>query len=233
MTSPVDAATERLLDTADRLPDAGWTAPSECAGWSRAHVLAHVALNAEGLAGAVRGVVGGPATPMYRSDEARDADIAELAAEPPDVVRARLRSAAALFAEAVTGLTSVAERATFERTPGGRVMPAAAVPLLRLREVEIHHADLLAGYTSADWPEETVVTFLDAEAGRPPGQRLVARATDLGRDWRLGDPGSDDPVVSGPGHALAWWLTGRRVPVGAGGAVLSCSTGPLPTMEGR
>ena len=34
---------------------------------------------------------------------------------------------------------------TFERTPGGRVIRYAAIPGMRLREVEIHHVDLDAG----------------------------------------------------------------------------------------
>ena len=59
----------------DRLRDDEWPGQTECAGWSRAHVLAHLALNAEGLAGAVRGLRDGQPTPMYPSQTARDADI--------------------------------------------------------------------------------------------------------------------------------------------------------------
>ncbi len=228
VTALIPAATERLVTTVDRLADDDWAAPSACVGWSRAHVVAHVALNAEGLGGAVRGLLEGRPTPMYSSDDDRDADIAALGAAPPGEIRERLRSAAALFDDAVSRVGSLPDGATFDRTPGGIVMPAAAVPTLRLREVEIHHADLQAGYGHADWPSETVVAFLDRDAGRHDGAGFVAHATDLGRDWTFGSPGADAPVVSGPASALAWWVTGRDP-----GAVLSSSTGTLPTQEGR
>ena len=74
MEDPTDlaAATRRLIRTADGLADADYGAPTECTGWTRAHVLAHLALNAEGLAGALRGIVEGRPTPMYASQERRD-----------------------------------------------------------------------------------------------------------------------------------------------------------------
>lgn len=228
MTDPIHAATERLLTTVDALADDDWGSPSVCDGWTRAHVVAHVALNAEGLAGAVRGLLDGSPTTMYASNEARAADIAALGAAPPAEIRERLRTSAALFADTVAGLGALPDDAIFERTPGGIVMRAALVPTLRLREVEIHHADLDAGYGYADWPPENVVQFLDRDAGRHEGDGFVARATDLGRDWTFGSPADDAPVVSGPAAALAWWVTGRDP-----GAVLSSSTGTLPTLEGQ
>src|SRR5256885_1453499 len=46
----VDRATSRLLATA-AAPDGDPTAPSLLPGWSRGHVLSHVARNADGLEG--------------------------------------------------------------------------------------------------------------------------------------------------------------------------------------
>ncbi len=224
----IEAATDRLLATAGRLRDDEWPAPTECAGWGRAHVLAHLALNAEGLAGAVRGLLEGRPTQMYASDTARDADIETLAAQPASTIRDRLRASAETFAEAVAGVPGLAPDATFERTPGGRTMLARGVPFLRLREVEIHHADLRAGYTHADWPQETAVRIFEHDAERYDGPPLTADATDLGRTYALGSPGDDDPVVSGPVSALAWWLTGRDP-----GDLLTSTTGAEPEMEGR
>jgi maleylpyruvate isomerase len=230
----ISAATERLLLTVDALADDAWQAPSVCVGWSRAQVIAHVALNAEALGGAVRGLLDGNPTTMYPSLEKRAADIDALGAAPPSEIRERLRTSAALFADAVAGLGSLPEDATFERTPGGIVMPAAGVPALRLREVEIHHADLDAGYGYADWPASTAVNLLDRDAGGHDGAGFVAHATDLDRDWAFGSPDGGAPVVvSGPAAALAWWATGRPLPSRGAGVVLSSSTGTLPTMEGR
>ena len=228
MNPHVQSATERLLDTVDRLPDDAWAAPSHCAGWSRAHVIAHVALNAEGLAGALRGIAEGRPTTMYASNESRDADIAALAVEAPDAIRARLRSAAAAFDEALAATGTLDRGTTFERTPGGQVMRAHVVPFLRLREVEIHHADLDAGYTAADWPADTASAFIGADARRYEGPGFHVVATDQPASWEFGSPGSDAPTVSGPLGALAWWATGRDP-----GPVVSSTHGALPTMEGR
>lgn len=222
----MEAATTRLLSTVDALADDAWAAPSHCAGWSRAHVLAHLALNAEALAGVLRGIAEGRPRTMYTSNDARDRDIEELAGEPPSIIRDRLRSSAAAFGSALAAAGPIPAGSTFERTPGGRVMPADAVPMLRLREVEIHHADLDAGYGWADWPLETARSFLDRDVHLYRGPGLALEASDDRGRWTTGDDGPDRVVVSGPIGALAWWSTGRDP-----GAVLSSSSGNLPTME--
>ncbi len=225
----ITAATARLLATVDRLRDEDWPRPTECAGWSRAHVVAHLALNAEALAGVVRGLADGEPTVMYPSDTVRDADIETLAMRPATDIRDRLRVSADDLTEALSSLARVAPDATFERTPGGQLMEAHAVPRLRLREVEIHHADLRAGYGHLDWPRDTVEAFLEHDAGRYDGPPVSAYADDLDRTFPLGAAtDADVPVVSGPASALAWWLTGRDP-----GDLLTSTTGDLPGMEGR
>lgn len=228
LTPSITDATARLVTTVERLRDDDWPAPTECRGWSRAHVIAHVALNAEGLAGAVRGCLDQRPTLMYASDTVRDADIETLAAQRPDTIRERLVTSAAALAEVLVDLPALPAEATFERTPGGRQVIAHGVPLMRLREVEIHHADLRAGYTHADWPQETALRFLEHDAGRHDGPPLTAYASDVDRRVSFGTPTDDDPVVSGPASALAWWATGRDP-----GDLLTSSTGTVPTMEGR
>ena len=213
MTSPADplnAATQRLIDDVESLSDEDWAAPSTLPGWSRGHVIAHLVLNAEGLAGAVLGVIEGRPRPMYVSDEARDADIADLAAthRAPlwrrfEVASARLDEAFSVLAEAPA---EVAE-SLMDRTPGGRRFAAGAAPGMRLREIEIHHVDLGVGYSPADWPVPFVRELLGYGFSRPvPGVDALLVASDL--DWRH-QPGTGGPTVTGPAHGLAWWLTGR------------------------
>ncbi|MCR1782955.1 maleylpyruvate isomerase family mycothiol-dependent enzyme [Nocardioides carbamazepini] len=227
MTS-LTAATERLLTTARSLTDDDWAAPSLCAGWSRAHVLAHLALNAEGLAGVLRGIRDGRPTTMYASDGARDGDIDVLAAEPPAVVIERLVAGSAALADVAGVSAGLAPGTTFERTPGGQLMPADGVPALRLREVEIHHADLDAGYSASDWPPATAIAFVGNDAARYDGPGFHVVATDEPARWAFGSPAANAPTVSGPLGALAWWATGREP-----AAVLSSTTGTLPSLEGR
>lgn len=220
----IEAATERLLATVDALDDDALRAPSVLPDWSRAHVVAHLVLNAEGLAAALTGLTDRLPTPIYASNTARDAAIDALVADGPRAVRGRLRPALAAFADAVRRVPAEAWSGTVDRLRGGPTLPATETLAMRHREVEIHHADLDAGYGCGDWPEAFVVDVLDAvtvdQAGAGP---FTATATDLGRDWQVGGDGG--PEVTGSGGAIGWWLVGR-----GGGNGLSCDAGALPDL---
>ncbi|MGZ4455127.1 MAG: maleylpyruvate isomerase family mycothiol-dependent enzyme [Nocardioides sp.] len=223
-TEMLAEATGRLVRSVDALPDEGWAGPSLLPGWTRAHTLAHLTLNAEGLAGALRGVVAGDPVPMYASQEARDADIDELAQEPPEVLRTRFLGATTELADALAAVPDDTRDAEFERVPGGRRVQAGHVAGMRLHEVEIHHVDLAAGPTQADWSPAYCTVLLDRfAAAQGPSRPFHAHATDLGRTWPVGDPGPEAPTVSGTGADLGWWLTGR-----GDGAGLTCDAGSLP-----
>jgi maleylpyruvate isomerase len=219
MADPLDLpeATRRLVRTADALTDEQYAEPSGLPDWNRAHVLAHLALNAEALAGALTGIVEGTPVPMYRSQGARDRDIADLAAHDPGVIRGRLLGGCTDLADAIAAVPEDESDTKIDRVPGGRVFTAAAVPWMRLREVEIHHVDLAAGYDRAAWSPEFAAHVLDSMLTHDGAEApFTARATDLGREWAYGEGG---PVVSGTAADLAWWLTGR----GAGGGLTSDS----------
>lgn len=224
MADPLDLteATRRLVRTVDGLDDGAYAEPSGLPGWTRAHVLAHLALNAEGLAGALVGVAGGEPTTMYASDEARDGDIDELAKQEPAVVRDRLLAACTAFADAVAAMPEDAWAGELERTPGGRRFPTALAPTMRLREVEIHHVDLDAGYTRADWSPDFSAALLDAAVERPGQPAFVAAPTDLDRRWEVGAGG---PTVTGTVADLGWWVTGRGTGIG-----LTSDSDAVPTI---
>src|SRR5690349_5101281 len=78
----VDRATARLLATARKLADADSAAPSLLPGWTRGHVLAHLALNADACVNLLTTARTGVDTPMYASDEQREADIVAAAGRP-------------------------------------------------------------------------------------------------------------------------------------------------------
>ena len=77
----VDAATSRLLRTAASFDTADLAAASLLPGWTRGHVLAHLARNADGFVNLLTAARTGEALPMYASLEARTADI-EAGVEP-------------------------------------------------------------------------------------------------------------------------------------------------------
>ena len=223
---PLAEASQRLIRTVDRLEDAVWAEPSGLPGWTRSHVVAHLVLNAEGLAGALGGIVQGTPLPMYASQEARDRDIEDLAREAPEVLRTRLLGATTDLADALAAVPEDAWQTSVERVPGGRTFRAASVPGMRLREVEIHHADLDAGYTRADWAPEFAAALIDSMARREVAESsFTVHATDLDRSWTFGPAAG--PTVTGRSVELAWWLTGRGA-----GEELTSDDGGLPGIEG-
>ncbi|MFN8196259.1 MAG: maleylpyruvate isomerase family mycothiol-dependent enzyme [Nocardioidaceae bacterium] len=231
MSEPIDEqlehlheATQRLVRGVDALPDAAYAEPSLLPGWSRSHVVAHLALNAEGLTGVLEGVRHGEGVPMYASSEARGRDIEALAAAAPGVVRDRLLAATTTFADAAHGVPDDAWSTRFERTPGGPSFSAAAAVGMRWREVEIHHVDLGASYDRGQWTVPFRVHVIERMGARlSDGTALTVHATDLERSWSFGDGG---PTVSGSAADLAWWLTGR-----GDGDGLTSDGGVLPGIE--
>ncbi len=205
-------ANHRLVRTVDRLTAEQLAEASLLPGWSRAHVVAHLALNAEGLERALRGLAGRPGTTMYDSDESRDTDIADLADAPASELRARLLAATECFDRAVESMPVTQWTSRIERTPGGQTFTARMVPSMRLREVEIHHVDLDAGYSCTDWPAEFAALVLETLTHRSYPEPFRVLARDLAQTWDYGAVAATTAVnsnVSGESHQLAWWLTGR------------------------
>lgn len=170
--------TDLLLVTARTLDDA--TSPSLCVGWSRGHVLTHVARNADGMTALVRAAVDGTGETMYASTEARDADIDAGATRPLDDLVADVEHSAAALASALPRLGGEHHGIRLERTPGVHLMHAARIPFLRLREVVYHHVDLDAGFTFADVEPWLVMMFFADEGARlDDHERHRALAGDL------------------------------------------------------
>ena len=220
----VDGQTAALLRTARTLDDG--RASSLCAGWTRGHVLTHLARNADGLGALVRSAVDGTGETMYTSPEARDDDIdagaGRSAAELVDDVE---RTARAL-AEQLPRLGPEQAELRLERTPGLFVVKGKNIPFMRLREVVFHHVDLLAGFGFGDVDPEVQRLLVSEEVRRlraaDPPPDLTLRTPD-GDEWTVG---AGTASVSGDRGALLGWL-GRGLTAGVAGD-------PLPRLpEGR
>ncbi len=205
-------ATGRLLATAARLTDEDLRAPSLLPGWTRGHVLTHVARNADSYVNLLSWACTGVRTPQYASARAREADIEAGAARPAAEQLADLRDSAGRFAAAVRRMPAAAWTALVSgMNPPDH--PAWYVPIRRLREVEVHHADLGAGYGWADWPETYVrrelhdtMLWLGSES---PAGEVVAREPGTGEVVRTWTGLGDGPVVEGTPRELLAWLAGR------------------------
>ncbi|CBG73949.1 conserved hypothetical protein [Streptomyces scabiei 87.22] len=215
----VREATDRLLTAAARLDNAAVTEASRLPGWTRGHVLAHLARNADALVNVFEG------RPMYASAEARDADIERDAPRPLKEQLADVRDSADRFEDAA------ALPADWTRTVelrNGVTDSAARVPFRRWIEVEIHHVDLGIGYELEDLPpeftEREIGFLVDRFTGHPGVPHT--RVTDGTRAWTTGGAASGSVVtVTGTAPALLGWLAGRTE-----GTALRAEGGTLPSL---
>jgi maleylpyruvate isomerase len=239
----VRESTDRVLATADALTDTQAAAASRLPGWTRGHLLTHLARNADGFRNLLAWARTGAETPMYPSEEARDRAIEAGAGRSAAELAADLRESAGAFAAAAGALPAQAWDAPVARR--GETFPARGILPRRRSELEIHHVDLGAGYQPGDWPPDFVQVTLARVArdfaGRPDAPACLARPDGLDAAFRIGPastgpgpasrgPGGLGPgrqvIVSGPPAALLAWLTGRD-----GGAGLEVAgAGAVPVL---
>jgi maleylpyruvate isomerase len=211
---------EHLATALGRLVESDYARPSLLPGWTRAHVLAHLARNADGLVNLLTWARTGTETPMYASPEARDRDIEQTAARPPRELEADVLGATGRLAAAVREMPPHAWAATV-RTSRGKEIAAADVVRMRAQEVWVHAVDLDSGVEFAEVPAEVLAYVVD-EVFRTWDARdevpdVVLFAGD--REW-----GTGRLAVAGSLPDAAAWVTGRS----DGGGLRA--DGPLPQL---
>ncbi|MGW0173365.1 maleylpyruvate isomerase family mycothiol-dependent enzyme [Rhodococcus sp. NPDC003322] len=190
----------RVEETLTTLTAARARAASALPGWSRGHVITHLARNADGLRRFVLGVRAGTANEMYPGGpDARAAAIEEGADRPVNLLTADLRFAGRRL---VDDLRAAAPDRLDTPVKWRKPVTARDIPVLRWRELEIHHLDLDLGYSCTDWPtefvESTLATQLPELAAVAPDVELpdLPRAELL--SWLIGRPTRPDlPEVPG------------------------------------
>ena len=173
----IDDATQRLLSTARVITEPDLRQPSLLPGWTRAHVLAHLARGADAMRALLVGARSGQDRPAYASSEARAADIERGAAR-------EARDLAADVADSAMALRTITRQLPDQawsyalRILDSAPFPAAQLLTRRLAEVELHHCDLAAGYRPADWPAAFASLEL-AEPMRTQRQDRLSRSQEL------------------------------------------------------
>ncbi len=231
----VTAGTALFQQALDSLDDTALAEPTALTGWTRAHVVAHVAANADALVNLTTWARTGVETPMYASPEQRESDIAKGALLPA----ARLRdwfSTSAVGLDHALGLLDGKSWTNLVRTAQGRTVPATEVPWMRTREVMVHAVDLDGGIAFDDLPTDFLVEVLHdaaakrSRAGDGPAVVLVSTVptdsvdgTPRSTAWPV--VGTGDAVhVRGPLPQLAAYLSGRDA------TGLTTDTGALPVL---
>ncbi|MEV4557408.1 maleylpyruvate isomerase family mycothiol-dependent enzyme [Kitasatospora sp. NPDC049285] len=205
-------STDLLLHTVAELKPEALFEPSALPGWTRGHVLTHLARNADSLVNLLTGARTGRDIPQYDPPESRDADIEAGAGRPLEEQLADLKESQRRFLDAGALLAPEHWQARITHRTG-YVFPAWEIPYKRLMELEYHHVDLNAGYTPAHWPESFATAEFRRLADRfaaldgLPGTVLVAE--DAGLEGRLGGEQAVQLTVEGPVRALTGWLSGR------------------------
>jgi maleylpyruvate isomerase len=197
LNGQIDQATQRLLDDARTIPEDELRAPSLLPGWTRAHVLAHVARNADAMRNLLIGARSGQDRPAYAGARAREADIERDAALPAKDLTADLADSSMALRALIKQLPDQAWQVRV-RMLDSAPFPAAELLTRRLVEVELHHCDLAVGYSPADWP----AAFAAMELAEPMRSQ---------REDRLSYP----PPKAGPafpGRPPAPWNPGQRLP---------------------
>ena len=186
---------QRLLQTLDLLTDDQCREPSALPGWTRGHVLSHLARNAEShvhvLQCAARGEVAeqyvGGAKTRKQGIETHALDSAEsLVASVRKSIYALEGQWAATNSEGWQG---------HGVNSAGATIAMSDIVFLRWREVEVHHADLALDFTFANWNSTYVRYELDRQVMM----------------WRASKPMGLTPVPKialqlSPNERLAWFL---------------------------
>ena len=232
-------STEGLLSALrERPPTDSWARqPSLLPGWTRGHVLSHLARNAEAMVRTLSGTARGERIPMYDSEDARAADIEAGTARPAADLAADVVGTARRLDETWVRL----DDAAWQQDAVTRNGPVPAIRLIgmRWREVEIHRVDLADRYGPGDWPASLLAPLLPSllDPRRigprlPDGLTVEVVNTDSGQRWLVGADvpaaagtarsaraaavrsAAAPPVrVVGPSWALVGWLIGRPAAV--------------------
>jgi maleylpyruvate isomerase len=187
--------------------DADLARPTALPGWTRAHVVGHIARNAEALTRLATWARTGIEMPMYGGPAQRDEDIELSARFPAAKLRQDVWTTTAELDEALDSLDAETWAATV-RTAQGRLVSATEIPWLRVREVWLHAVDL--GASISELPPDVVDALLDdisRTRGRGLPHGLLLRPVDRDRTWQV--PGADPVTISGAAADLLAWLTGR------------------------
>src|SRR5688500_18781026 len=132
-------ATARLSEALSACGDTDLAGPSLLPGWTRGHVVTHLARNADALLNLVNWATTGRETPMYPSREVRDADIAAGAGRAAAEQLTDLAESARRLEESLAAMPSEAQERMV--ATASAQFPGREIPLVRVREVEIHHVD--------------------------------------------------------------------------------------------
>lgn len=197
----------------NELADDQFDAPSLLPGWTRAHVAAHVGLNARAITHLTEWASTGVETPMYSTTTEREDEIEFAATLPIQAIRNLSAHAAVHLNVEWRDLSEDAWKHEI-RTAQGRIMPVSETVWMRTREVWVHAVDLDNGGSVSQFPSELLDLLLSdlvtvwrrkRVAGSP---NIRLEPSDRTNVYSI-DPDADATAVMGTAADLVVWGIGR------------------------
>jgi len=204
----VKHAAERLTTLVAGLDDTTARGASVLPGWSRGHVITHVANFSRAFTRQVEYALRGELVEVYDGGRpARDAAIEAGAHRPAAELIADLDDALTPLLAAWDGVGPD----DWSRPITHRNSTLAHGIDATWRELEIHTSDLDLGATPDEWPAAFCTHLLDFLRPRTPdGVHLILHPTDA-PTWENGT--GEDRLVTGTFTELTAWYAGRPSPV--------------------
>lgn len=151
------AGHRRVIRAVDGLDHGEFERPSLLPGWSRARVVAWLALKSRSHVGLFAGAKVGAVSSQFPDGFAQAESIDREVSKGVRALRTNLASSFEELEAAWEALPDHLWDGHAITTAGPRAM--TEVLARHLRDVEVHHVDLDVGYAPSDWPEE----FLSVE----------------------------------------------------------------------
>lgn len=203
----VQAAAQLVNETVGTADEAVVRGPSGLPGWSRGHVITHIANFSEAMTRQVEEALQGRLIEVYDGGRpARDAGIEAGAGRPAAELVKHLREATG----ALTAAWAKVGADDWERPIMHRNSNLAAGIYATWRELAVHTVDLDLQPTAAGWSQEFCLHLLDFLRPRTPdGVQLTLHPTD-GPTWQNG--AGQEVVLTGALTDLTAWYAGRVPP---------------------
>ena len=198
---------ERLRMAVAGLDDDQLRVPlTDLPGWTRGHVVAHLATLAAAFARQADYAAKGKIVDVYDGGRpARAAAIDRGAVLPAPQAIGALGDGLDALADSWARLSAE----DWERPVSYRDSTLLATQLCWWREIEIHTVDLDVGYGVQDWEPDLSAHLVTHLLQRLPASHAFRlTADDTGRRWRRG--GGEEVEVVGRQADLAAWLAGRH-----------------------
>lgn len=194
--------TAHLLGTTISYDEHEWAEPIALAGWTRSHVAAHLIEGALNMLAELRH--DDDTAHVHPAEADRQRALERRALDAGIGLQIELDETAGLLQEA---LAHVEDDELSVTLCAGWKVQGRDVPLVRLREVVVHHFDLV-GEVALDVEGPIAHELLQLEVQRPRRAELppVLLVSDDGYSARVGDESGDTTTVIGPAGDLLVWL---------------------------